>query len=322
MVSQELMATGQKNLARWYREVAQHLAAGLPLTRAVVNAGGPARKERKRMEQELTAGRSWSDVLNSARWLPPEDRALLVAAAESGRLVEVLMPLARKRALLAEQNRRAVGACVYPVAVLHFGALAVPLRFLVMGETETYLAQAGTVLIPLWLVIGVLAWGAGGRHAWLQMLMRMVPFFRAYSRRRALADLAFTLEGGVIAGQSIVRAWESAGAASGDGRLQRAADRIAAAAREGNEPGATLSDENAFPDDFVSLYLTGEKTGQLDENLGHLAHLYGEQASDSLRAASAFYPKILFLLVAVWVAYTVLSFYAGYFGQFEELLQF
>lgn len=313
------MGVSGKSLARWYREVAQHLAAGLPLTRAVANSGGPARKDRKRMEEALSAGRSWHEVLESTSWLPPEDRALLSAAAESGRLVEVLGPLARKRALLADQHRRAVGACVYPVLVLHFGALAVPARFLVAGDIDLYLGQAGTILIPLWVAIAILTWGARRRHRWLLFITRLIPFFRAYSKRRALADLSFVLEGGVIAGQSVVRAWESAGLASGDRRMHKAACRITAAAREGEEPGAALAREKIFPEDFVSLYLTGEKTGRLDENLGHLARLYADRASDSLRAASAFYPKILFLLIALWVAYTVISFYAGYFGRFETL---
>ena len=274
------------------------------------------------MEEELTAGRPWQEVVKSAHWLPAEDRPLLGAAAESGRLVEVLGPLSKKRGLLADQNRRAVGACVYPVLVLHFGVLAVPLRLLVTGDTDLYLQQVGSVLIPLWVVMAILTWGARGRHRWLQFVTRSIPFFRAYSKRRALADLSFTLEGGVIAGQSILRAWDNAGLASGDRRLQQAVGRITAAARDGEEPGAALTREKAFPEDFVSLYLTGEKTGQLDDNLGHLARLYTDRASDSLRAATAFYPKILFFLVVLWVAYTVLSFYAGYYGQFEELQLF
>ncbi len=273
------------------------------------------------MERELQAGRPWKDVLESAgRWLPAEDRPILNSSADSGRLVEVLLRLSKKHALLADQRRRAIGTCIYPIIVLHFGALAVPARHLVTGDLDVYIHQTGTVLLPLWGLIVLLAWGARGRHSWFQAAVRLAPLFRAYSRRQALADLAFSLDAQVTAGLSIVNAWENAGHACGDSRLRRAAHRISAAARAGEEPGAALDREKPFPEDFVSLYLTGEKTGRLDENLAHLAEIYTDRAAGSLRAASLLYPKLLFIAVALWVAYTVLLFYAGYFDQLDPFM--
>ena len=275
------------------------------------------------MSRALVDGRSFDEVLrNAPRWLPEEDRFLLSSFAQSGRLAEGLSLLAQKHALKAQQVREAWSAVPYPLAVMHFAILVLPLRHIILGGVETYLFKVGMFLLPLWAVIGVLTWAAAKRHRWLTLVTGVMPWLRGYRRNLAVADLAFSLESFLVAGEPVDLAWAGAGRASGSHRLGRAARLVAEAARRGEPPGNLLPGQKVFPEEFVSLYQVGERTGSLDQNLRHLAVLYRERAAEKLKAASFWYPKFLFALIAIGVAYAVISFYADYFRQIEDILHF
>jgi len=317
------MGTGSKTLSRWYREMAQQIAAGYTLPQALTGAGGPPVPERERMSQALLQGQPLDEILRAApRWLPREDRYLISSFAHTGRLVEGMRLLAERHAMRAEQARQAWSAVPYPLAVIHFAILALPLRYLLFDGIDVYLSKVGIFLVPLWAVIGLIVWGAVNKHRWLGLIAGVMPWIRSYRNHRAVADLAFTLESFLLAGEAVDLSWEGAGLASGRKRLGKAAIRIAKGARQGVPPGDLLPKERVFPEDFVSLYRVGERTGQLDTNLNHLAVIYRERASDKLKAASFWYPKFLFACVAVGIGYIIVSFYIGYFRQIEEMLQF
>ena len=302
--------------------MSQQITAGQTLPHAWTGAGGPPTGDRAAMSRELLNGRPFDEVLHNApSWLPVEDRFLLSSFAQSGRLAEGTSLLAQKHALKAQQIREAWSAVPYPLAVLHFAILVLPLRHIVSGGVETYLFTVGLFLLPLWAVIGGLTWAAAKRHRWLAVVTGVLPWLRGYRRNLELADLAFALESLLLAGAPVDVAWGGAGRASGSRRLGKAAERVSEAARRGEPPGNNLPREGVFPEEFVSFYQIGERTGHLDQNLRHLAAIHRERAADKLKAASFWYPKFLFAAVAIMVAYTVVSFYAGYFRQIEEILQ-
>lgn len=104
-------------------------------------------------------------------------------------------------------------------------------------------------------------------------------------------------------------------------RLKHAAVAMEQAILRGEEPGAQRRVWTCFPEEFVALYRTGEKTGRLEENLFRLAAEYQERAKRSLALASMLYPSLLFLGVAGMVAYGVISFYAGYLNMIGKMAE-
>jgi type II secretory pathway component PulF len=316
------MAVSGKDLARWYREIAQSLRAGYPLQKALLVAGGAPVRARRRFAEQLARGDPWKDVLHGApHWLPTADRHILAASAESGRLVEGLQILSEKHAFAAEQRGKAVGAMIYPLFIVHFGILLVPVRLVLTHDVATYLRLVGSLLLPLWAILFLIIWGARGRHRWLQFLLRMLPLVRGYVKNRSVADLCFTLASYLASGEGIDHAWLGAAQASGDRRLMRLGKRIATEARHGTSPGETLERTGTLPEEFVSLYTTGEQTGQLEENLHYLRVIYGDRAAAKLQQAGFWYPMFMVITVAFGVAYVAITSYMHYLEDVLRILE-
>ena len=76
-----------------------------------------------------------------------------------------------------------------------------------------------------------------------------------------------------------------------------------------------------FPELFANLYLSGEISGQLDESLERLRKYYHEEATRKLHLLAKWGPMLIYLSVAGFVGFKVISFYTGYFHQLDEIMK-
>jgi general secretion pathway protein F/type IV pilus assembly protein PilC len=139
---------------------------------------------------------------------------------------------------------------------------------------------------------------------------------------QSYADFATLLGSFLKAGATFELAWREAGESSQDSRLGDYACRIADGARDGVPPGKMLNPkETYFPPEFISLYISGEQTGQLEKNLDLLARLFQEKANLKLKQASEWYPIVVFLCVAVYVGWGIVRFYNQYLDLLMSILR-
>ncbi len=316
------MSTSSTTLARWYAQMASFIDAGFTVERAVENATGLAAARREGLLARLRAGESLDDaILHGAPWIPDLDRQLLAAGAVSGRLPEMFRRLAAKHEEGVSAGRRALMATLYPLAVAHFAVLAFPIRIAVIdGDLAAYGWAVFKILIPAWLLgLGFLL-AVRSRFRPAVAILNFLPLVGGYRRARAIADLAFVLEAQVVAGISLDVAWLQAAIASGDRRLEPLAIEVAETVQRGQPVSIAIAGRADLPAPFAAFWSNGEQTGTLDASLKHLHRHFSEIASRKLLLASVVYPKALFAVIAVWVAIQIVSFYAGYFRQFEELM--
>ncbi len=312
-----------RRLAAWYFQLAQTLEAGVPVMEALMAPGGPQPAARAAMAERLRGGAPLADELAGAggAWLPAVDAQLLAAGAEGGRLPATCRRLAAYRETVARLMGRAVLATLYPLAVVHLGAVVLPLRYLVMESAAAYSGRVVLVLVPLWLVLAAV-FIVLGRHPDLRRrVFACLPWVAGYQRARDLGVLAMALEGFASNGVSPVVAWERAGRATGAPALEALGLRLAAEAEAGRQPGVALLQERALPVEFAQAYRTGEQSGRLDESLGWLARRYEEEAARKLGFVALWYPQFALVGVAVWVAWNVISIYAGYLKELLSLME-
>jgi len=119
----------------------------------------------------------------------------------------------------------------------------------------------------------------------------------------------------------IGNAWAAAGLITHSVRLKAASVAMEKTVAAGAPPGSKLDAWPCFPADFVALYRTGESTGQLEANLLRLGANYQDTANRALGLATVIYPTFMFLIVAVGVAYFVISIYAGYLKALGKLTE-
>jgi general secretion pathway protein F/type IV pilus assembly protein PilC len=315
-------------LSRWYQQLSQQTGAGVGLTEALPLSAGPPPDDLATMANRLQRGESVDSVLEEApRWLPTADRYLLSAASQSGRLAEVTAQLATQHRALAEQRKALLSAIVYPVVVLHFAVISLPLSTVVafdqngglLFDSTAYATRVGGALILFWGLIALLNFAAQRLPRLVAHLCHFLPGIRKYSRSRALARFAWSLEALLNAGVPIQDAFGGAALIADDPRLTPALlDRLPELQR-GMPPSQLLERVKPIPTDFLALYQTGERTGQLDVTLERLSQHYEAEARDGLKWATSWYPKILFFVISLAIGAAVSKVFAGYLEFIEGI---
>jgi type II secretory pathway component PulF len=311
----------QQRLGSWYLALADALEAGLGLPEAVERTTGIDPGARNALAERLRAGepveRVWQEPDSP---VPRRDAVLLAAGAVTGRMPRVLRRLAAERTIAARQLGRLAMATAYPLFVLHFGALLVPVSQLIAGAAAGYVRSVLAVLVPVWLVFGGLAVGLRRSEQWRRRLLGCLPGFAGYQRHRDLAVLASSLEAGISAGLPLDRAWTLAGDATGAPAWRAVAQEARQMVLAGQPPSAALERAGPCAPEFVAAYRNGEFSGRLEQALETLAEHHIERADRGLTLATFLYPQLVFIAVAVWVAATVIARYAEYLGEVWRLL--
>ncbi len=322
------MALGHRSLSAFYRQFGEQLVAGLPFAEAVraSQGTGMAPDILTAMAGAIEAGGTIEQAFQAAAGpIPLADRQVLTAAAQAGRMPQTLASLSARHDQLGAIQLRLALACAYPLLVLHAGIVLLPLLRMVDWEkgflwnAAIYARDIATGAIPLWTMIVVTCILIRRENRAVFVIGTRLPFVSAYLRAQGLSDFAFSLAQYLGAGIHLDRAWALAGATARRPELRDAAKQIEAANARGQPPGGLLPTLPCFPADFVAFYRTGESSGQLEQNLHHVAGQYQDRASRGLTLAAMFYPALLFAGVALVVAINVLRFYGAYFDRLGKL---
>ncbi len=145
-----------------------------------------------------------------------------------------------------------------------------------------------------------------------------IPVLGTARHYLALSRLAAALEALLNAGVTIVEAWEMAATASGSPALNRAVRAWRPLVDAGQTPAEVVRASPRFPELFANQYATGEISGRLDDTLRRLRLYYEEEGSRKLHAVAQWTPRAVYLLVVLLIAYQIIHFYLGYFGQIRD----
>ena len=316
-----------------YHQLSQLVAAGIGLPQAIriQQRSPPSRSFREplsRIMERLAQGSTFTEACVSAgNWLPEFDASLIEAGEKSGRLPECFKLLADHYTERASLLRQSISSLTYPAFLFHFAILIGPINefFLPDGSVLSYLAKTLGIILPLYVVIGLLIYAAQGRHgerwrALIEQLLHRIPFCGSARRNLSIARLSSALEALLAAGVSIINAWELSSSASGSPALKRAVHRWRPAIEDGLTPADMLDRTPEFPELFANMYRTGEISGTLEDTLKRMRVFYQEEGSRQLRALADWTPKIIYFAIVIMIAWRVVGFYLGYFEQINKAM--
>lgn len=321
------MALSHKKLQSWYLQMAQSLESGLTIPQSLRASGDAPSLDLETMAQRIESGESIDDLMRDPpKWFPKADRYFISAASTTGRLPQTFKSLSERHATIGANIQKAILGLLYPVAVLNFCILIMPVMRMVNFETGFqadlggYLGMVIPLMVILWgtiIAVGVLV---KYESPIITLIMRAMPIISGYYQFKVLANFAYSLGTFLEAGVGITRSWSGAGLVAGDARLQKVVADMKQLIEQGEPPGEHLSKYSIFPSDFRALYLTGERTGQLDANLIKIGKSYQQKANHRMTFAAIIYPSFLFLCVAGVIVYQVLSMYAGYLEGITNMM--
>ncbi|HSH95774.1 MAG TPA: type II secretion system F family protein, partial [Roseimicrobium sp.] len=280
--------------------------------------------------QCILAGDTFTEaVRKQGTWIPQFDLALIEAGEQSGRLDVCLKLLAEYYRQRAQMVRGMIGEALYPVFVLHFAAVLFPtsllLNLVLKGDVFPFLLQKGLFFGTFYgIIIGITLMSQGSRgEQWRTLIenaLHHIPIIGRARRALALARLASALESLINAGVGIIEAWRLAGAASGSPALRRRTEAWVVLMEGGVPPSELISNATEFPEMFRNLYCSGEISGKLDDTLSRLFLHYHEEGTRLARLVAQWLPKILYLGVALYVAFQVVGFYSNYFNEINKAI--
>lgn len=312
--------------AELYHQLAQLTAAGLPILRSLeqLERHPPSRSFReplRRLMQEISSGFTFTEAIaKTGNWISPFDIALLEAGERSGRLDACFRVLADYYTDRARMARQMISDLAYPVFLFHFAIFILPFaQFFTTGDLTAYLLKTFGVLIPVYILTALVVYSVQSKHGetWrsiIERLLHPIPLLGSGRRELALARLSMALEALINAGVSIIDAWELAATVSGSPALRRAVHAWKPNVLAGQTPAEVVTASGAFPDMFDNQYNSGEVSGKLDETLKRLHRYYQEEGSRKIHAVSQWFPRLIYLVVALFIAYKVVSFYSNLYG--------
>jgi type IV pilus assembly protein PilC len=321
--------------AELYHQLGIMIAAGLTIHKALehlqshppsLSLRAPISQLLENLDKGLTISES---VQRIGKWVPSFDLALIDAGERSGRLDACFKLRAVYYRERAQMARQMISDLMYPAFLLHFAILIFAfINFIKPGGTFVcLLLTVAGILAPIYAVVFLVIYACQGRRgeSWrarIENILRRIPILGTARQDLALARLATALESLLNAGVPIITAWELAATASGSPALDRTVQGWKQPLQNGSTFSELISASGRFPDLFANLYHTGEVSGTTDQTLIRLHDLYQTEGLAKMKALSQWTPKAIYFGILLFCAWKIISFYIGYFGEIDKVIDF
>ena len=276
---------------------------------------------------QVNEGRTLADALKAHSRLFPSLYVNMVAAGEaSGTLEEVLARLAE---FLDEQTRlqsKVRGALAYPVVMAIVVVLVLFLMMSVVVPKVTAIFENFNQTLPwytrvlifvshvfsnYWWLLAILI-GAGiywfrrwratteGRKKW-DLFVLEGPLFGPLVVMVAVSRFARTLATLLASGVPVLTAMDITRNVLGNTELMRVVEDARTSVREGEGIAKPLRQAGRFPPIVTHMIAVGERSGQLEEMLQHVADAYDHQIEVRVAAMTSVLEPLLIVVMGAMV---------------------
>ncbi|MBN2377636.1 MAG: type II secretion system F family protein [Sedimentisphaerales bacterium] len=326
------MHISKRDVEGFTRELANLLAAGVPLSRALNilarEASNPAAKKQwSQVRDCVSEGMSLAEAL--AQWpkcFPPVYIAMVRAGETGGFLDLVLSQIAQFRSREQDLKGKVQAALVYPIilAILATMILVFLLTFFIprfssifaefggsLPDLTRAIVAASELITKYWLIILILIVLIAvslrramvreeGRLAIEKFILRC-PLIGIGVARFALVRFCRMLGTLVESGVPLVNSLKVAREAIGNQTLAATVSGAIEQVQSGTSLAKSLSDcPQLFPGSVIEMVAVAEESGRLDKELVRLAGAYEEELDRHLRMTVALVePALLFIMAAV-----------------------
>lgn len=258
--------------------------------------------------------------------------SMVRAGEASGALDKVLVRLADFTESQARLKSKVMGALLYPLIMLGVGSVIMVILFVVVIPRITKIFQQVKADLPpqtrllifvadiirnyWWLllptVIGLIFYffrwkkSKKGRPKWDRFTLT-VPVIGPVVRLVAIARFARTLATLLRSGVPVLTALDITKDVLNNLRLAEVVTEAREAIREGESISTPLRKSKEFPPIVVHMVATGEKSGQLEEMLEHVADNYDFQVDQKVERLTTLIEPIMIVGMGGAVAFIVFS---------------
>lgn len=319
-----------QEIALLTRQLATLLRSGVPLVEGLSALIEQIEKPRlnsalTQIRDKVNEGTSLAQALEAHPKIFPSIYASMVAAGESsGTLDTVLERLADHLDAAASLRGKVAGALAYPAFLVLFGVAVLSLLMGVVVPKVTAIFEGFDAVLPWYtrtlifvshafgsygwlmlLAIGGVVYGVRrrlatpqGRLNWDERLLRY-PLIGPLVRMVAIARFARTLSTLLSSGVPLLTALDITKNVLGNAELMRVVEEARASIREGESIAAPLKRSGRFPPIVTHMIAIGERSGQLEHMLQHVAVAYEQQIDVRLNALTSLLGPLMIVVMGV-----------------------
>lgn len=258
------------------------------------------------------SGMSIANGMRLRRDVFADDHIQLIEAGESGgTLPDACRRIAGRIEHTRKMQREWRGALAYPLLLIHGVAFVQPIGLLGTG-VGIYLGRALLNVAIIWGIAFAVyvVWRRTNRHG---DLTKIPLLGRIFHTMRA-GSLCWSLGSLYEAGVTLVTAVEGVlpPQLRDDPRVAAAVSRL----RRGDGEGFAgfVADSTLFPQDTVRIMTIAQESGSLGEALMNEGARLEELGVHRMKTTLRVTGRTIYIIAALVVAYTVIRFYASYFG--------
>jgi general secretion pathway protein F len=320
------------------RQLATLLRAGVPLVESL--SALIDQVDHQKLKAALTQtrdkvneGTSLADALKAHPKIFEDLYVNMVAAGESsGTLDTVLERLAEHLDASASLRDKVFSALAYPAFMVVFGVAVIGLLMVVVVPKVTSIFEGFDATLPwytrtlifisnvisgywwlLFLIVGgciyaFRRWKAtpAGRKSWDTKVLKL-PLVGSLVLMVALARFSRTLSTLLGSGVPLLAALGITRNVLGNVELMRVVEEARGSIREGESIAAPLKRSGAFPPIVTQMIAIGERSGQLEQMLGHVAISYENQVDSRLATLTSLLGPAMIVVMGVIAGSIALS---------------
>ncbi len=310
-----------KDKAQYYRTLQSLTQAGLPMLRILAQPAPPKmRRATAQLLQDVKEGMPLSRAMEQYSVFSPLEVSLVAVGAASGTLEQNFGALADWFESRHAIRSQIISSLIHPLLTYY---VAVPIICFINVVTKGMSVNAAIWrCIDMWIAPFVIIWlyriitSFIFKSSIVCEIFDAIPLIGGLRHRQESAiffqSLGLCLRGGIGTVTAIRLSANACRYKNTQKKYRRMADII-------EKTGETFI--NAFQHVMSSrdaastapvMIATGEATGTLDEYSLRLANLFQQEAKTTLTRLAAAMPIIVFIPLALYIGYVVISFYSGY----------
>lgn len=324
------MALADSTKARLFHQLAEYVAAGIPLPKAIEQfshaaAFGSIRRVLRRLGERLS-GRLGEDF--RAVGFSEFDAAMIDAGERSGRLADVFRLLEAHYIERVKWRRVVRSRLAYPLVVFHLAVVLLAIPPAVMAaDPAIFIHQCltifgiayGLVLLLALLRAGLRALAA--RVPFIERLLCGIPFWggvaRAVRSERFARAFAMQLQAGV----TVLAAFHLAARASGSRALGEEAVKVTERVRSGSGLAAALDRRSLLVPELREAIAAGEHTGRMDSQCLRVAAELAERMQAWAELTATWLPRIIYFAVVGFVGWRIYQTLSAVYAPMGALLE-
>ncbi|MBN1508366.1 MAG: type II secretion system F family protein [Sedimentisphaerales bacterium] len=296
-------------LAQAYYDLAVMLDAGIPILRSldIVIQGrrGHIKQVFSRIRESLSQGSSLAESMEKQRNVFPDmDRMLIDAAETSGSLHESFKMLSQWHEFICGITRRIRMQLIYPMFVLHFGALIYGLPDLILGRITTwgYVLMVVRMLLLFYVPAAIillmlrLRERAPAIRVPFDFLALRIPILGTALYHLSVCRYARAFSMLYKAGVPITETTERATRATGNAIVAGLFKGGSTSVRQGGMAWEGFS--KRLPAEYLQLWQIGEESGELDRTVDKVAEISADRADLWFKAFGFWAPWFVYACIA------------------------